>query len=253
LCTGLSPAPAARSSGVPLSTPIRARGRLPPPSCSSNPRQAAPVSSYARQVWAPPRSLAATRGILSSPRGTQMFHFPRFPPRLPWVMGRAPTGLPHSDPPGSQAASASPGHFAAWPRPSSAAIAKASTLRPSSGRLSTPRFLTLSPDQVPYLQRHQTGSRQYQDEPSTVAHLPEHHLTISFPVQVLSSARQDSCFEFLFCSIVSMQCAWMIRHDRCRPHASSTAARPGGSRVARCQGAKAGQEKRRNMGTACSS
>jgi hypothetical protein len=108
-------------------------------------------------------------------------------------------------------------------------------------QLSTPRFLTLSPDQVPYLQRHQTGSRQYQDEPSTVAHLPEHHLTISFPVQVLSSARQDSCFEFLFCSIVSMQCAWMIRHDCCRPSSSSTAARPGGSRVALCQGAKAEQ------------
>ena len=31
-------------------------------------------------VWAPPLSLATTRGILSFPRGTQMFHFPRFPP-----------------------------------------------------------------------------------------------------------------------------------------------------------------------------
>ena len=140
LRTGLSPAPAARSSGVPLSLTSWARGRLPPPSRSSNPHLAAPVSSYARWVWAPPRSLAATRGIFSSPRGTQMFHFPRFPPGLLRVMGRAPTGLPHSDSPGSQAASASPGHFAAWPRPSSAAIAKASTLRPSSGRLLRPLF-----------------------------------------------------------------------------------------------------------------
>jgi hypothetical protein len=63
------------------------------------------------------------------------------------VMGRAPTGLPHSDSLGSLAASASPRHFAAWPRPSSAAIAKASTLRPSSGRLTTSRFLTRSSDQ----------------------------------------------------------------------------------------------------------
>ena len=65
-----------------------------------------------------------------------MFQFPRCPPRLnAWVPGRAPGGLPHSDIPGSQAASASPGHFAAWPRPSSAANAKASTMRPSCGFL----------------------------------------------------------------------------------------------------------------------
>jgi hypothetical protein len=51
----------------------------------------------------------------------------------PQVPGRAPGGLPHSDIPGSPAASASPGHFAAWPRPSSAANAKASTMRPSCG------------------------------------------------------------------------------------------------------------------------
>jgi hypothetical protein len=49
------------------------------------------------------------------------------------VPGRAPGGLPHSETPGFQAASASPGHFAAWPRPSSAANAKASTMRPSCG------------------------------------------------------------------------------------------------------------------------
>ena len=45
--------------------------------------------------------------------------------------GRAPGGLPHSEIPGSLTASVSPGHFAAWPRPSSAANAKASTMRPS--------------------------------------------------------------------------------------------------------------------------
>ena len=31
-------------------------------------------------VWAVPRSLAATRRIISFPRGTEMFQFPRFPP-----------------------------------------------------------------------------------------------------------------------------------------------------------------------------
>jgi hypothetical protein len=31
-------------------------------------------------VWAIPRSLAATRRIISFPRGTEMFQFPRFPP-----------------------------------------------------------------------------------------------------------------------------------------------------------------------------
>jgi hypothetical protein len=49
------------------------------------------------------------------------------------VPDRASGGLPHSDTSGSQAASASPEHFAAWPRPSSAANAKASTMRSSCG------------------------------------------------------------------------------------------------------------------------
>ena len=39
------------------------------------------------------------------------------------VLRQARRGLPHSETPGSQAASASPGCFAAWPRPSSAATA----------------------------------------------------------------------------------------------------------------------------------
>jgi hypothetical protein len=44
-----------------------------------------------RTVWAAPRSLAATRGILSVPRGTEMFQFPHLPPPglcvQPGVMG----------------------------------------------------------------------------------------------------------------------------------------------------------------------
>ena len=61
--------------------PARARGDCRPP------RRARPTPARQRRqppgaarVWAPPRSLAATGGILSSPRGTEMFQFPRCPP-----------------------------------------------------------------------------------------------------------------------------------------------------------------------------
>ncbi len=53
--------------------------RLAPP-VSRNPGRAiarGPLPS--RPVWAPPRSLATTRGMVSFPRGTKMFQFPRFP------------------------------------------------------------------------------------------------------------------------------------------------------------------------------
>jgi hypothetical protein len=40
---------------------------------------ASPAGCSATTVWAPPRSLAATEGILSFPRGTEMFQFPRCP------------------------------------------------------------------------------------------------------------------------------------------------------------------------------
>jgi hypothetical protein len=79
--TGLSPPAVTRSSGLRL-TGVRAARRLPPPPAhSSNPPQASPAGYAARGVWAPPRSLAATKGILSVPRGTEMFQFPRCPLR----------------------------------------------------------------------------------------------------------------------------------------------------------------------------
>jgi hypothetical protein len=80
--TGLSPPAVTRSSGLRLKG-VRAARRLPPPPAhSSNPPQASPAGYSARGVWAPPRSLAATKGILSVPRGTEMFQFPRCPPKL---------------------------------------------------------------------------------------------------------------------------------------------------------------------------
>jgi hypothetical protein len=80
--TGLSPAPAARSSGVRLGPGLLTRRPLLPGDQGDRPTPAAhrPAGHPAPRVWAAPVSLAATAGILSAPRGTQMFHFPRFPP-----------------------------------------------------------------------------------------------------------------------------------------------------------------------------
>jgi hypothetical protein len=71
-------------SGGPFQQPsaaanAEARGRSPPPPRPSNPAATAPTSSCAATVWAPPRSLAATREILSRPPGTEMFQFPGCP------------------------------------------------------------------------------------------------------------------------------------------------------------------------------
>jgi hypothetical protein len=55
--------------------------------------------------------------------------------------------------------------------------------------------------------RHQTGSRQRQDEPTAVTHPLWRPLSFGFPVQVLSSARQDSCFIFFFFIARSFPCS----------------------------------------------
>lgn len=80
------------------SDPYRA---LQPPSCNG-------CTLGTGQVWAFPRSLATTKGIVSFPRGTKMFQFPRFPP-TPYgfrcgYLGMTPGGFPHSGTPGSQLA-----------------------------------------------------------------------------------------------------------------------------------------------------
>jgi hypothetical protein len=79
--TGLSPPAVTRSSGLRLKDTTPARALPPPPVHSFNPPLASPAGCAASRVWAPPRSLAATKGILSVPRGTEMFQFPRCPPR----------------------------------------------------------------------------------------------------------------------------------------------------------------------------
>ena len=74
--------------------------------------------------------------LLSLPVGTEMFHFPTFPlPALYIQAGvtryaRALAGFPHSDILGSQSGYRLPEAYRRFPRPSSAPVAKASTMRP---------------------------------------------------------------------------------------------------------------------------
>src|SRR6185437_10833525 len=48
-----------------------------------NPALASAAACTTNAVWAPPVSLAATPGILSFLRGTEMFQFPHLPPQPP--------------------------------------------------------------------------------------------------------------------------------------------------------------------------
>jgi hypothetical protein len=124
LPTGLSPPAGPRSSGLRL-VPCPQRGRCRrlhqdrPTPCGHR-RQAVPPPRFGLLPLRSPllRESSLLLGVL------RCFSSPGAPSRVtPGVPGRAPGGLPHSDISGSPAASASPEHFAAWPRPSSAACA----------------------------------------------------------------------------------------------------------------------------------
>ena len=73
--------------------------------------------------------------LISLPRGTEMFHFPRFASRpygfRPGCLDMTRGGFPHSDIPGSSACLRLPEAFRSLPRPSSPLGTKASTVRPS--------------------------------------------------------------------------------------------------------------------------
>jgi hypothetical protein len=77
-------------------------------------------------VWADPRSLATTNGILSFPRATEMFQFTHLPP-LRVSLRR---GFPIRTSPAACGCTRLTGAFRGVPRPSSALNAKASTARP---------------------------------------------------------------------------------------------------------------------------
>ena len=65
----------------------RPRRALQPPSCNGH-------SLDTRWVWALPLSLATTQGIISFPRGTEMFQFPRFPPTSLYIQLGVPRRYP---------------------------------------------------------------------------------------------------------------------------------------------------------------
>lgn len=83
------------------------------------------------------RSPLLTESLLFSlPVGTEMFHFPTFPPRTLCVQVRVTqslarwAGFPHSDILGSKFGYQLPQAYRRFPRPSSAPDAKASTVCP---------------------------------------------------------------------------------------------------------------------------
>ena len=84
------------------------RRALQPPSCNG-------CTLATGQVWAVPLSLATTQGIVSFPRGTKMFQFPRCPPTAYGFsggsLGMNPGGLPHSVISGSKPARRLPGAY----------------------------------------------------------------------------------------------------------------------------------------------
>src|SRR5436190_9782102 len=81
-----------------------------------NTLSATTAAYHAEKVWAIPVSLATTKGMLSVPRGTEMFQFPRCPPHTlciqVWVTRVHLVGFPHSDTSGSTLATSSPDIFA---------------------------------------------------------------------------------------------------------------------------------------------
>ena len=85
--------------------------------------------------------------LISSPAGTEMFHFPALAPANLFIQsagyGTAPVGLPHSDTPGSMCVWPLPGAFRSLPRLSSPISAKASACCPYL--LALLRLLSLLP------------------------------------------------------------------------------------------------------------
>ena len=91
-----------------------------------------PQLCIAYLVWALPRSLATTRGMISFPLGTKMFQFPRFPsPSLCVQLEDAMSPSWRVSPFGNpriEACTRLPEAYRSVPRPSSALGAKASTV-----------------------------------------------------------------------------------------------------------------------------
>ena len=78
--TRLSRSPAPLSSRLRLAPRLTRGGRAAPPGLSLQPHDRNGCLLATVVVWAHPGSLATTTGLLSLPRGTEMFQFPRCPP-----------------------------------------------------------------------------------------------------------------------------------------------------------------------------
>ena len=104
-CKGLSPAMAG------LSSPFHSRSKYNIAVLQPRRRVATP------SVWALPRSLATTRGIIhlfSLPAGTKMFQFPALASTIGWMTVLQTAGLSHSEISGSMVICTCPELFAAY-------------------------------------------------------------------------------------------------------------------------------------------
>ena len=114
-----------------FSCPAEQQRKVPQP----RPCNARRLSHMTRFSLIRVRSPLLTESLLFSlPAGTEMFHFPTFPPRTLCVQVRVTqslarwAGFPHSDILGSKFGYQLPQAFRRFPRPSSAPDAKASTV-----------------------------------------------------------------------------------------------------------------------------
>ena len=232
--TGLSPPAVTRSSGLRLKDAKAARALPPPPAHSSNPPQASPAGCTARGVWAPPRSLAATEGILSVPRGTEMFQFPRCPPE-----GKPPGARPCA---GRVAPFGHPRIAGCQRLPGAFRRVAASFLGRQRQGIHHAPFMRI-PDSVHIQQtswpRHQTGTRQ-RDVSLPAASLPDAvpERRSDEPGRILRPARHQrwqsgsQCRTYL-CSSLMFLCSARGRPDtstplrsRCRDQKQGSVIRP---------------------------
>ena len=120
-------------AGLSFAAALRSILRQDPNVDSYNPRSETAAAYHAELVWAVPFSLATTQGIVSFPRGTKMFQFPRFPPSGLFCSASGTQAFPWVGFPIRESLDITPAHglpraFRSVPRPSSAFSAKASTI-----------------------------------------------------------------------------------------------------------------------------